>query len=279
MSVSVTDAQIETFATDGVVLLRQAIPHEWIERLRIGIEKNLAAPTERARVWDRSPDGSATFYDSQAWRGIDEYREFVLASPMAELAARVMGSTAVNFFFDAIFVRTAGAQFRTPFHQDEPFWSVEGFNCASSWMPLVPVEQRSALEFVRGSHLWNQPYAQQNFGALTGDARDQVSFDEADTIPFPDIEGDRGNYDVVSWAMEPGDVALFNARTIHGGGGNLAPERELKVFNTKWLGDDVHVCFRPQGMDPDHREVMEQAGLAPGDPVGGDLYPEVWRRS
>ena len=279
MPVTVTQSDIDAYATDGVVLLRQAIAHEWIESLRRGIDKNLEAPSERGRLWNRGTDGSTTFYDSQAWQGIPEYRDFVLDSPMAELAGTVMGCSAVNFYFDAIFVRTPGAQFRTPFHQDEPYWSVSGFDCASSWMPLVSVEKRSALEFVRGSHRWGERYAQQNFGALTGDARDQVVFGGDDTVPFPDIEGERHRYDVLSWDMEPGDVALFNARMIHGGSGNLAPDRGLKVFNTQWLGDDVRVCFRPEGMDPDHSQVMTEAGLAPGDRISGDLYPEVWRRS
>jgi hypothetical protein len=50
------------------------------------------------------------------------------------------------------------------------------------------------------------------------------------------------------------------------------------VFNTQWLGDDVRVVFRPEGMDPDHRQVMEAAGLGPGDRVASDLYPALWRR-
>ena len=99
-----------------------------------------------------------------------------------------MGSASTNFFFDAIFVRTPGAQFRTPFHQDEPYWSVSGFDTCSVWMPLVPVEKKSALEFVRGSHRWTQRFAQENFGALTGDAREQVTFETGETVPFPDID-------------------------------------------------------------------------------------------
>ena len=102
--------------------------------------------------------------------------------------------------------------------------------------------------------------------------------DDADRVPFPDIEGERDRYDILSWDMQPGDVAIFNARVIHGGSGNLAADRELKVFNTQWLGDDVRVCFRPDGMDPDHRQVMTESGLKPGDRIGGELYPEVWRR-
>lgn len=269
---------VERFATDGVVCLRGAIDQHWIESLRDGVAHNLEHPSARGRVWDRDDAGRTCLYDSQVWQDIPQYRDFVLNSPMGELAGRVLGSASVNFFFDAIFVRSPGNQFRTPFHQDEPYWSVSGFDTCSAWMPLVPVEASSALEFVRGSHRWSNRYRQTNFGALTGDERDQVHFDD-DLEPFPDIEGDRNGFDLVSWDMEPGDVAIFNARIIHGGSGNLAPDRGLEVFNTQWLGDDVRILFRSTGMDPDHSQVMTELGLQPGDRIGTDLYPEVWQRS
>ncbi|MEO0493025.1 MAG: phytanoyl-CoA dioxygenase family protein [Actinomycetota bacterium] len=274
----ITHQHIVDFATDGVVCLRQVINPDWIEKLAAGLERNVAAPSERARVWNTDEHGRVTFYDSQVWQEIPEYRDFVENSPMAEIAGRVMDVEAVSFFFDAIFTRSTGSQFRTPFHQDEPYWSVEGFDTCSAWMPLVPVEKRSALEFVRGSHRWGVNYAQTNFGALTGDERDQVVHDADDCEPFPDIEGNRDDYEILSWDMEPGDVAIFNARMIHGGSGLLRGDRGLTVFNTQWLGDDVRVNFRPEGMDPDHSEVMTEHCLAPGDRVGGPLYPELWRR-
>jgi len=58
----------------------------------------------------------------------------------------------------------------------------------------------------------------------------------------------------------------------------LTGDADLRVFNTKWAGDDVRVTFRPTGMDPDHSQVMRDAGLAPGDRLGTDLYPEIWSR-
>ena len=266
------------YSTDGVVCLQQVISPAWIDTLRMGVDKNIESPSERGRLWDRDAEGRTCFYDSQAWLEVAEYRDFIENSPIAEIAGRVMNVSAVNFFFDAIFVRTPGNQFRTPFHQDEPYWSVEGFDCCSIWMPLVPVERRSALEFVKGSHRWTQRFKQTNFGAMTGDARDQVNFTDDGTVPFPDIEGSRDDYEILSWDMEPGDVAVFNARMIHGGSGNLRADRDLKVFNTQWLGDDVRVNFRPEGMDPDHSGVMTAAGLQPGDRVGGELYPRLWQR-
>lgn len=275
----ITPGDVDEYAAQGVICIRSAINPEWVETLRAGLDKNIATPSERGRVWDRDEEGRTCFYDSQSWRFNAAYEDFVRNSNMAELAGTLMGSSAVNFFFDAVFVRTPGNQFRTPFHQDEPYWSVEGFDTCSAWTPLVPVEKTSALEFVAGSHRWNKSFRQTNFGALTGDARDQVHFDDDTTEPFPDIEGNREDYNILSWDMEPGDVAVFNARMIHGGSGRLRADRELKVFNTQWLGDDVRVRFRETGMDPDHRDVMIQHGLNDGDRIGGALYPEVWRRS
>ena len=275
ISERITPQMVRRFAADGVVLVRRGIDLHWIEKLRAGIKKNIAAPTDRGRIWDRDDRGRVCFYDSQAWRQIAEYRAFIEESPIAEIAARLMNTGRVNFFFDAIFVRTPGAQFRTPFHQDEPYWSVQGFDTCSIWMPLVPVEKKSALEFVRGSHRWNRRFRQTNFGMLTGDARDQrIDFPDDDSEPFPDIEGARENYQVLSWDMAPGDCAAFNGRVIHGGSGNLAPGRGLEVFNTQWLGDDVRVCFRREGMDPDHSRMMTAHGLRPGDRIGSGLYPE-----
>lgn len=269
---------IEQYHVDGVVCLRQVVSPEWIDVLRAGVQRNIDEPGDRARLWNRAPDGSETFYDSQSWQRIPEYERFIRESPMAAIAGQLMKSESVNFYFDAIFCRTQGSQFRTPFHQDEPYWSVDGFDACSAWMPLMPVDKRSCLEFVRGSHATGVRYAQVDFGDMVDDDRNRVQYDEG-FEPFPDVEGDRASHDIMSWDMEPGDVAVFNARMIHGGSGLLDDDRDLRVFNTQWLGDDARVCFRPTGMDPDHSEAMTALGLAPGDRVSGDLYPELWRRS
>ena len=79
--------------------------------------------------------------------------------------------------------------------------------------------------------------------------------------------------------MQPGDCIAFNGRTIHGGSGKLDDDCELRVFTTKWLGDDMRIKFRDYGMDPDHSVDMTQKGLKCGDRPGTDLYPLIWTRS
>ena len=149
---AITDAEVEAYDRDGVVVLRDMFDADWIELLQQGMETHRSKPTDRARIWDRDEQGRTMFWDSQAWQRIDEYQQFVFTSPCGELAARIMRSTRVNFYFDAVFVRAPGSQFSTPWHQDEPYWSVEGYNTCTIWMPLVPVKKENALAFVPRSH-------------------------------------------------------------------------------------------------------------------------------
>ncbi len=277
----ISDEQIERFHRDGVIVLRRMFEPEWIELLNTGLDAHLAAPTRRARVWDRDDAGRTMFWDSQAWLTVDEYRRFVLESQAAAIAGTVMQSNTINFFFDAVFVRSPGAQFRTPWHQDEPYWSVEGYDTCTIWMPLVPVKKESALAFVPGSHLETSVFNHYNFGLLNPDNKsdvDQVDFDDAADREVPDIESDPDAFGVVSWDMDLGDCVVFNGRTLHGGSGRLDENTELRVFTTKWLGDDVRIIFRPEGMDPDHSTIMTEWGLGPGDRPGTDLYPLMWQR-
>ena len=128
-------------------------------------------------------------------------------------------------------------------------------------------------------HLNNKIFDQPNFGNLNPDGKadvDQVSFSGIAEESIPDIDANPEQYGVVSWDMQPGDCVVFNSRIMHGGSGRLDDDRDLRVFTTKWLGDDVHIKFRECGMDPDHSEIMTRYGLAPGDRPGTELYPQIW---
>ena len=278
----IDDHEVDVYHRDGVVMLPRLFGRDWIDLLESGLQANCAAPSPRARVWNRDEAGRTMFWDSQAWQGIDQYRTFVFESPAAQFAARLMRSSRVNFFFDAVFVRSPGSQFSTPWHQDEPYWSVEGYDTCTLWMPLVPVKRANALAFVPGSHRVDTVFDQYNFGELNADGKmdvDQVDFSRIAETEFPDIEANPEKYGVISWDMEPGDCVAFNSRIMHGGSGRLAEDRDLRVFTSKWLGDDVRIKFRDCGMDPDHSAVMRERGLKPGDRPGTDLYPQIWPKS
>ena len=279
---TITRDEIETYYRDGVLKLPGMFDKDWIEILNKGLDNNIKTPTRRSRIWYKDTSGRSMFYDHTAWQGIEEYRKFIFNSPAAQICGQLMGSATVNFFFDSVFVRSTGTQFETPWHQDEPYWSVEGYDACSLWMPLVPVKRKSSLSFVPGSHRLKTVFKQYNFGDLNPVRKknvDQVDFSDIAEQEFPDINADPERFGVVSWDMQPGDCIAFNGRTMHGGSGKLDDGYELRVFTTKWAGDDIRIKFRDCGMDPDHSPDMIEKGLKPGDRPDTDLYPQVWKRS
>ena len=278
---TITPEEVETYHRDGVLLLPGMFDKDWIELLNKGLDANIEAPTRRSRIWYKDTSGRSMFYDHTAWKGIEEYRKFIFNSPAAQICGQLMRSTTINFFFDSVFVRSTGTQFETPWHQDEPYWSVEGYDACSIWMPLGPVKRKNALSFVPGSHRLKTVFKQYNFGDLNPVRKknvDQVDFSDIAEQEFPDINADPKRFGVVSWDMQAGDCIAFNGRTMHGGSGKLDDDCELRVFTTKWVGDDVRIKFRDCGMDPDHSADMIEKNLKPGDRPGTNLYPRIWTR-
>lgn len=276
---AISAEEIETFQADGVVMLPQLFNADWLQLLRDGLAENRQHPTSRARTWYRDEEGRTMFWDSQAWQGVPQYQRFVYDSPAAAIAGQLLRAKTINFFFDAVFVRAPGTPFSTPWHQDEPYWSVEGYDTLTIWMPLVPVKAKSALAFVPGSHRSDSVFYQYNFGSLNPDGKthvDQSDFTHVGKVDIPDIDADPAAYNVTSWDMQPGDCVAFNSRIIHGGSGQLGADEGLSVFTSKWVGDDARIKFRECGMDPDHTQVMLAAGLQEGDRLGTDLYPQIW---
>jgi len=278
---TITPDEVGTYHRDGVLLLSGMFDKDWIELLNKGIDTNIKTPTRRSRIWYKDTSGRSMFYDHTAWQNIDEYKKFIFNSPAAEICGQLMRSTIVNFFFDSVFVRSTGTQFETPWHQDEPYWSVEGYDACTIWMPLAPVKKKSSLSFVPGSHLWKTVFKHYNFGDLNpvGEKNvDQVDFSDIAEQEVPDINSDPERFGVVSWDMQPGDCIVFYGRTMHGGSGKLDDDCDLRVFTTKRAGDDIRIKFRDYGMDPDHSVEMIEKGLKPGDCLGTDMYPRIWTR-
>ena len=48
------------------------------------------------------------------------------------------------------------SQLSTPWHQDQPYYCVDGADTVSLWIPLDVVPRERTLEFVGGSHSWGK---------------------------------------------------------------------------------------------------------------------------
>ena len=257
-----TPEEIERYDRDGVIFARGLFDEEWILRMAAAVDDTVANPTEYGDAVSMRDEGFSG--DLFLWKEKDEFRDFVYESPASRLAAQLLRSKHVNFFYDQLFVKPAGCHIPTPWHHDVTFWPVEGLQLCSIWITFDEVSRESSgLEFVRGSHEWPHRYK-----ATTPDHNPYML--DSDLEAPPDIDSQREDYDLASWDMEPGDALLFNSLVVHGSTGNHSTDRPRRAFASRWAGDDVRFAPRHATMP-----LFWKHDLAAGDPLGGPLFPRI----
>jgi ectoine hydroxylase-related dioxygenase (phytanoyl-CoA dioxygenase family) len=260
-----TEAEIRTLEEDGAVALRGVYQPEWVELLREGVAEAMRTSDRYTR---RMEDGGATFFtDYVASSRVAALKRFALEGPAAELGGRLMRSKRANFLFDGIFVKEPGSTKPTAWHQDQPYYCVQGRQNVVLWAPLDPCPASVSLHCVKGSHTWGKAFRPIKFrdGADFGRDADDGYLDP------PDVEREHGDR-IMSWDLEPGDVVAFHGMTIHGAPGNLDNPHRRRATNTTWVGDDGIYIERPGVMEPD----FPDCGLKPGDPIDSAYFPRVF---
>lgn len=259
-----TDADIATYRRDGVVLIRGLFANH-VGRLRAGIDRNMADPGPYAAE-NLHPGEAGRFFDDYCnWTRIPEFQDVIRESPAAEVAADLMGSDSVQVFHDHVLVKEPGTAKPTPWHQDGPYYFVEGEHTVSFWSPLDPVREAS-LRCVAGSHRWPRPVLPKRWLADTSFYPDPEAYM---LVPDPDAEG----MDIREWAMEPGDAVAFDFRTLHGSRGNTATTRR-RAFSLRLVGDDARYVERPGRTSPP----FPGHDMEPGQRLREDWFPVIWRR-
>ena len=150
---------VDSFRRDGAVCIRGAFTDDEVALVAQGIDRNLADPSELALVASRPDDPGRFFEDFCGWQRIPEYEKFIRESAAAQIAGELMGSRQVRLFHDHVLVKEPATRQPTPWHQDQPYYNVDGRQVCSLWMPVDPVDRESTVEFVAGSHLgpWLMP--------------------------------------------------------------------------------------------------------------------------
>jgi ectoine hydroxylase-related dioxygenase (phytanoyl-CoA dioxygenase family) len=265
-----TPPLIEDFRRDGAVCVRQALSPDEVALLREGIDANLAAPSPRAKVASRPGDPGLFIEDFCNWQDNPAYRRVVFESPLAALAGELTGSRTIRLYHDHMLTKEPGTRAPTPWHQDQPYYNVEGkLNC-SMWIPVDPVRRHSTLEFVAGSHRgpWLMPRSFMDHQAKW--------FPEGSLAELPDIEGTRAQQPILGWALEPGDVVCFHMLALHAAGG-VDGDRRRRVFSVRFLGDDMRHAPRRWATSPDFPGLAEE--LPDGAPMDHALFPLLWSRN
>jgi ectoine hydroxylase-related dioxygenase (phytanoyl-CoA dioxygenase family) len=245
------------FDRDGAVLLRGLIDQTAQDSLREAIARELERPQE-------------FFGRRLLWRSDPDFARFCRESCTPQIIAELFGTSTVNLFMDQLFAKAPGTITRTGWHNDLPYWPIKGWQVATTWVALDPInKENGALELIRGSHKWNRRY--QPFqpdlhgGAIVSKGAEGEIYD-----PLPDFETERDRHDIISWEMQPGDVLVFHAMTVHGAAGNNTAEQWRRAYAIRYTGEDVRYY------EPATNEWLYNPALTTGDVLDSKMYPRVF---
>ena len=262
-----TPEQLSAFSHDGALVMRNVIDDYWLDTLARAIDRDIENPGPFFHGYD-SPDGGQFHGNLRIWQNDPVFEDFCLNSPLPALARSFLDAKKLNLLYDQLFVKAEATVNRTRWHNDQPYWPILGRQVLSFWVALDRTTLDSgALEFVKGSHNWDRWFQPETFGITEAIG---VYERNPDYEPIPDIESDRESYDIVSWDLEPGDVYVFHAMTVHGSPGNSRHDRRRRGYAVRYIGEDVTYDERPGISKP-----LLNSELANGGPLNCEQYPVI----
>jgi ectoine hydroxylase-related dioxygenase (phytanoyl-CoA dioxygenase family) len=262
----VDEALAAAYARDGVVCVRSVLGPGEVATAARAIGAVLASPGPLTQVASGADDPGAFTEDFCRWREIPEIEELARHSRVPAIAAALMATPQVRLYHDHVLVKEGGTRQRTPWHQDQPYYNVDGRG-VSAWIPVDPVPEAGCLELVATSHRgpWLMPRT-----FLRGEAR---WFPEGSLAELPDIEADRGAFDIRRFGLEPGDAIFFDFLTVHGAPGFPFRGRR-RVLSLRYLSAAARYAPRRWATSPPFTGL--DAELAAGAPMDHPLFPVVW---
>ena len=262
MHALITQGHVDAFHRDGVVLIR-GLFDDFIDSIRAGIDQNLAQPGEYAA--ENLVDGEhGRFFDDYCnWSRIPAFEKVIRESPAAAVAAELMRSQRVQIFHDHVLVKEPGTSKSTPWHQDSPYYFVDGSQTVSFWAPMDPVSE-ATLRCVAGSHRWTKPVLPTRWLA-----NDDFYPNSEAYLPVPDPDAE--DMDIREWTMQPGDAVAFSFRTLHGARGNESSTRR-RAFSLRFVGDHARYAERPGPTSPP----FPGHAMQPGERLREDWFPTVF---
>jgi hypothetical protein len=312
----VSPEDIEYYQRDGIVLVKNVLSNDLMERGRTAIDAAIANAGPQAEfistdtTWEslsstfdddttgnnpgakKSPSCSdwIMFQDQFSAKRCTEMMDFIECSPAPQLAATLMQSSTATFFYDHVISKRPALMLSDnnsttnaiPWHQDLPYWSVSG-TLASVWMCFDEMPKGTAVAWVVGSHRWGL-YQPRHFV-------DSSPYEGAEDMePLPDIDEmvANGKATVKTFDVAPGDALIFDARIIHGSPGNILPTSNNETGSTtppetqhrrvalRFGGDDAIYWNYDRETAIPTPDIKH--GLSHGDKLACKEFPQLWPR-
>ena len=257
-----SDKQIKNYQTDGVIIIKD-IFKDWIEPLRKGFEKVLKNPSKHGR--ENVNDNTGRFFEDYCnWERIKEFKDCIFNSPAAQIFTEATNSKLAQIFHEHIFIKDPGTSKETPWHQDMPYYCVDGNDTGSFWIPLDEVDKENNLKLILGSHQWSKLIRPTKWSDNQSWYKENSCF-----MDLPKIE--KFKNDILIPELNLGDAVLFNFKTVHSSTGNNTL-KSRRAFSMRFIGDDVRYMNRGGATSPP----FDGINLKSGDLMREDWFPRIF---
>jgi ectoine hydroxylase-related dioxygenase (phytanoyl-CoA dioxygenase family) len=260
----------EQYRRDGVLYVPQALHPEWLMLIELGLHRVLLNSGQIKHKFFAGTPGEFV----ETVRNFDvtpEIQRLAYDSPIADMISTLVESERIWLYSEEFFVKEGSGCERTPWHQDLPFWPLNGQQIGSVWVSLDPLPQAECLEFVRGSHRGTM---YDGFDPSRVNDDPTAPYYDKELTPLPDIQAQRSDWDIVSAEITPGDVVIFHPGVLHGGGQTDEAQRR-RTITVRCYGDDVVYVKRPDSRPTVPLTPGLSLALKPGDPLRHPYYPQL----
>ena len=257
-----SNEEIDSYKNQGAIVIKDVF-RTWIDLLRTGFEKVLNEPGPHARENVKNEEGRF-FEDYCNWQRITEFKKFAEESPAAQIVAEATDSKSIQLFHEHIFVKDPGTAKETPWHQDMPYYCVDGNDTGSFWIPLDPITKENSLQILLGSHKLPKLIRPTKWSNNQSWYKNDDNF-----MDMPDIKSIEKN--ILKPEMKLGDAILFNFKVLHSSSGN-SENIARRAFSMRFIGDDVKYIDRGGETSPPFKDI----NLKIGSKMREDWFPVVW---
>ena len=255
----VAQEQIDTYARDGAVCLREVIEPAFVEHLA-KVAHSVIVGQEDVGLLPNLPGRYLA-------RRLPEFRQLIFEGPIGEAVGKTLRSKETRFYFDEFFAKPPQSDAKTIWHTDRMGWPVTGKMVPSIWIPLTPIVKDNSLEVLAGSQ-----HRDEQFWLSTPNARKMV---RPEGRPgYPDVESERSdpNHTFLTWDMNPGDMLIVHPWALHYSSGNPTDGWRI-ALSLRTFGDDIRWDPRP--------DCLNLAGVCfdemiEGERPMGSHFPLMW---
>jgi ectoine hydroxylase-related dioxygenase (phytanoyl-CoA dioxygenase family) len=254
--------QIKDYQKDGVLIVKD-IFKDWIKPLRNGFQKVLENPSKHGR--ENVDDNNGRFFEDYCnWERIKEFKDCILNSLGPQIVAEATNSKSIQIFHEHIFIKEPGTNKETPWHQDMPYYCVDGNDTGSFWIPLDEVDKKNNLKLILGSHQWSKLIRPTKWSDNQSWYKENSCF-----MDLPKVE--KFKNDILIPELNLGDAVLFNFKTVHSSTGNNTL-KSRRAFSMRFIGDDVRYISRGGATSPP----FDGINLKSGDLMREDWFPRIF---